>query len=279
MPTPETLGPTPPTPGLDSQAAPGPGCHAEPWEEGPCTAAGRAARHGTSLRCQVRAELGPESPEGLQLRVAAALRVPGARGEGEAQPHAGTAAAVRPLGRAQGPAWPGLRCPLPGRAAAAEGGRRAPGSRSAPLCRRLDSEEGDGAWCPEVPVEPGRPQGIPAGGPAQPALHHAGGHPGPPRRGPRHRVRPHVQDQLQPGRQPLDLLAEPAREAGRRRAPRPRRGRRGRHGPCVGPRETLRPGEGRGVRAERVTLCGNCGALLRPLLRCWTETATPTTFS
>lgn len=38
-------------------------------------------------------------------------------------------------------------------------GGRARGSRDPrrpkPLCRRLDSEEGDGAWCPETPVEPG----------------------------------------------------------------------------------------------------------------------------
>lgn len=73
------------------------------------------------------------------------LWVPGARERGLTTRGPGGAAAARENALAlcqAGPCW--LR-----------GERRVWESRSRlPSCLRLDSEEGDGAWCPEVPVEP-----------------------------------------------------------------------------------------------------------------------------
>lgn len=96
---------------------------------------------------------------------------------------------------------------------------RSPGVKDPRLALVFQAGLGGRGWS-LVSRDPGgarRPEGVPADRPALPALHHAGGDPGPPRGRPWHRVRPHVQDPLQPGRCTLDLLAEPAREAGRRR--------------------------------------------------------------
>lgn len=80
----------------------------------------------------------------------------------------------------------------------------------------LQAGLGGGGWC-LVSRDPWRTweyERIPADRPTLPALHHPSGHSGPPRRGHRKWVCPNLQDQIQPGREPLDFLAQPSRKAG-----------------------------------------------------------------